>query len=65
MDGKRTSHIKNQILEARFDEPTSKEATGSMNDLFFLCLNKLKSVGKKQKGGKLFASQCLVLAYDR
>ena len=29
MDEKRTSHIKNQILEARFDEPTAKEATGS------------------------------------
>ena len=29
MDEKRTSHIKNQILEARFDEPATLEQTGS------------------------------------
>ena len=29
MDGKRTSHIKNTILEAKFDEASTIEQTGS------------------------------------
>ena len=29
MDEKRTSHIKNHVLEARLDEPRTKEAIGS------------------------------------